>query len=49
MKTPKRGYPTVPDDVLGCLERAFTASRVPRVVVDPGAAAARATFHLEVH
>ena len=45
---PKRGYPTVPEAVFACLERAFVSTRLPRVAVDPSDATAKQDIHVEV-
>jgi len=45
---PKRGYPTVPETVFACLDRALVGTRLPRVTVDPGEATAKQDIHVEV-
>jgi hypothetical protein len=45
---PKRGYPTVPETVFACLDRAFVATKLPKVVVDPGEPTAEQDIHAEV-
>ncbi|MEA2752476.1 MAG: eukaryotic-like serine/threonine-protein kinase [Myxococcales bacterium] len=45
---PKSGFPTVPESVFACVDRAFTSSRLPRVIVDPGEATTHADLHVQV-
>ena len=47
--TPKRGYPTVPETVFACLDRALVVGRLPRVTVDRGEATATQDIHINVH
>jgi eukaryotic-like serine/threonine-protein kinase len=45
---PKKGFPTVPETVFACVERAFVSSRLPRVTVDPGDATDKQDVHVQV-
>ncbi|HSO34444.1 MAG TPA: hypothetical protein VLT33_18045, partial [Labilithrix sp.] len=46
--SPKRGFPTVPEPVFACIERAFVASRWPRVTVERGEETATQDVHVDV-
>jgi eukaryotic-like serine/threonine-protein kinase len=45
---PKKGFPTVPEAVFACVERAFISSRLPRITVDPGEATDKQDVHVQV-
>ena len=47
--SPKKGFPTVPEAVFACVDRALVASRLPRVTVDKGEDAATQDIHIDVH
>ncbi len=46
---PKKGFPTVPEPVFACVERALLSSRLPRITLDKGEDAATHDFHVDVH
>jgi hypothetical protein len=45
---PKPGFPTVPETVFACVERALLASRLPRATPDPGETTTHADIHVQV-
>jgi hypothetical protein len=45
---PKSGFPTVPESVFACLERALVSSRLPRVIADPGETTTHSDIHVQV-
>jgi hypothetical protein len=45
-KVPKKGFPTVPDDVFGCMDRALSSTRLPRIVLAPGETTTDADLHI---
>jgi len=45
---PKSGFPTVPESVFACFERALVSSRLPRVTVDPGESTTHSDIHVQV-
>jgi len=47
-KIPKKGFPTVPDEVFACLDRALASTRLPRIVLAPGETSMEADLHIEV-
>ncbi len=47
--SPKKGFPTVPDAVFACIERALLSSRLPRVTLEKGEDAAAVDIGVEVH
>jgi serine/threonine-protein kinase len=48
-KPPKRGFPTVPDTVFACLDRALVTSRIARVTPSSGESSIAMDLHVEVH
>ena len=47
-KVPKKGFPTVPDEVFGCLDRALSSTRLPRIVLASGETTTDADLHINL-